>query len=65
MSSKMLDNTRVILTYKFPLAEIVVEFFDKLKGTTSGYASFDYEDYGYQVTDLVKVSIVRITKKIV
>ena len=40
-----------------PLSEVIVDFFDNLKALSSGYASFDYEDFGYQLTDLVKVTI--------
>ncbi|XP_072040035.1 translation factor Guf1, mitochondrial-like [Amphiura filiformis] len=52
-----IDNTRVLLKYKLPLNEVVVDFFDVLKSVTSGYASFDYEDAGYQAAELVKLSI--------
>lgn len=40
-----------------PLAEIIQDFFDKLKGISSGYASFSYEDAGYDPVDLIKVFI--------
>lgn len=49
------DNTRVMMIIRFPLTEILVDFFDDLKSVTSGYASFDYEDGGYQASSLVKV----------
>ena len=52
-----LDPTRVNIHYEIPLAEIVYDFFDKLKSTTKGYASFDYELCGYKVSDLVKMDI--------
>ena len=48
---------RVILHYTLPLGEILLDFFDKLKSQTRGYASFDYELAGYQTADLVKVDI--------
>lgn len=48
---------RVILHYTLPLGEILLDFFDKLKSQTRGYASFDYDLSGYQVADLVKVDI--------
>ncbi|MCL1902561.1 MAG: translation elongation factor 4, partial [Alphaproteobacteria bacterium] len=48
---------RAVLTYMLPLAEIVFDFYDRVKSLTSGYASFDYALSGYQVSDLVKVSI--------
>ncbi|KAL7976418.1 hypothetical protein Chor_015482, partial [Crotalus horridus] len=52
-----IDEQRVMMVYLFPLNEIVVDFFDALKSLSSGYASFDYEDAGYQPADLVKVDI--------
>lgn len=44
-----------MLKYVLPLAEIVQDFYDELKSRSSGYASFDYEDHGYEESDLVKV----------
>ncbi|MBN3490361.1 elongation factor 4 [Acholeplasma equirhinis] len=52
-----IDQTRVMLTYQLPLAEIVYDFFDKLKSTTKGYASFDYELSGYKPSELRKMDI--------
>ncbi|XP_066488265.1 translation factor GUF1, mitochondrial [Tiliqua scincoides] len=52
-----IDDHRVMLKYLFPLNEIVVDFYDALKSLSSGYASFDYEDAGYQAADLVKMDI--------
>ncbi|XP_067844342.1 translation factor GUF1, mitochondrial isoform X2 [Heptranchias perlo] len=52
-----IDDHRVMMQYLFPLNEIVVDFYDSLKSLSSGYASFDYEDAGYQVADLVKMDI--------
>lgn len=52
-----IDQTRVMLVYELPLAEIVYDFFDKLKSTTKGYASFDYEMSGYKSSDLRKMDI--------
>jgi len=49
--------TRVMLTYEIPLSEIIYDFFDKLKSSTKGYASLDYELFGYKQTDLVKLDI--------
>ena len=52
-----LDKTRVKITYELPLSEIVYDFFDKLKSSTKGYASFDYEMIGYRVSNLEKMDI--------
>jgi len=52
-----IDTNRVNLTYELPLAEIVYDFFDQLKSSTKGYASFDYELIGYKPSNLVKMDI--------
>ncbi|MFD2333816.1 translation elongation factor 4 [Cohnella sp. GCM10020058] len=52
-----LDANRVTLKYDIPLAEIVYDFFDQLKSSTKGYASFDYELTGYRQSNLVKMDI--------
>ena len=52
-----IDPTRVDIHYEIPLAEIVYDFYDKLKSMTKGYASFDYEVCGYKASDLVKMDI--------
>ncbi|XP_043547758.1 translation factor GUF1, mitochondrial isoform X1 [Chiloscyllium plagiosum] len=52
-----IDDHRLMMQYLFPLNEIVVDFYDSLKSLSSGYASFDYEDAGYQVADLIKMDI--------
>lgn len=52
-----LDTTRVTLSYDIPLSEIVYDFFDKLKSSTKGYASFDYQLKDYQQSNLVRMDI--------
>ena len=52
-----LDTTRVNIHYELPLSEIVYDFFDRLKSSTKGYASFDYEVIGYKESDLVKMDV--------
>ncbi|CAG9820065.1 unnamed protein product [Phaedon cochleariae] len=56
-SANNIDNERVILQYELPLCEVVLDFHDALKTISSGYASFDYEDNGYQSSNLVKLAI--------
>ncbi len=50
-------GNRAVLVYRLPLAEIVFDFYDRVKSISSGYASFDYVLQGYEASDLVKVSI--------
>ena len=52
-----IDKTRVNIHYELPLSEIVYDFFDRLKSSTKGYASFDYELIGNKESDLVKMDI--------
>lgn len=52
-----IDPTRADLSFEFPLAEIIFDFYDKLKSVSRGYASFDYELIGYQESDLIKLDI--------
>ncbi|HZW37735.1 MAG TPA: translation elongation factor 4 [Ignavibacteriaceae bacterium] len=52
-----IDPTRADIQYEFPLSEIIFDFYDKLKSTTRGYASFDYEYIGYRESELVKLDI--------
>src|SRR5690348_12354766 len=51
------DPTRVEFTFEFPLAEIILDFYDKLKTISRGYASLDYEFLGYRTSELVKLDI--------
>ena len=52
-----LDPTRVVMHFEFPLAEIIFDFYDKLKSITRGYASFDYEFAGYRAAPMQKLDI--------
>jgi GTP-binding protein LepA len=54
---RYIGTKRVQITYEIPLAEVVFDFFDKLKSISRGYASLDYEPIGYQEADLVKLDI--------
>ncbi|VEU63601.1 translation elongation factor 4 [Mycoplasmopsis bovirhinis] len=56
-SLDMIDKRRSSVIYELPLAETIFDFFDRLKSTTKGYASFEYEWLGYRESDLVKVDI--------
>ncbi len=56
-STDYIDKTRVNIHYELPLSEIVYDFFDRLKSSTKGFASFDYEVIGYKASDLVKMDI--------
>lgn len=59
-----LDDYRVNIVYEIPLSEIVFDFFDKLKSSTKGYASLDYEMSGYRTSKLVKMDILLNTEKV-
>ncbi|MCL2374562.1 MAG: translation elongation factor 4, partial [Treponema sp.] len=52
-----LDEKRVELVYEMPLAEVLFDFYDRLKSTSKGYASFDYDVSGYKPTELAKLDI--------
>jgi GTP-binding protein LepA len=56
-NTSYIDSNRVDITYEFPLAEIIFDFYDKLKSLSKGYASLDYEFIGYRQGDLVKLDI--------
>ncbi|CAO3651911.1 unnamed protein product [Mucor hiemalis] len=58
------DETRVMMKYRMPLAEVVTDFYDELKSRSSGYASFDYEEGGYDDSDLVKMSVLLNSKPV-
>lgn len=57
INTTYLDPTRADVQFEFPLAEIIFDFYDKLKSSTRGYASLDYEYIGYRESDLVKLDI--------
>jgi GTP-binding protein LepA len=52
-----IDTTRVEIDWEFPLAEIILDFFDKMKSLTRGYASLDYEMLGYRRSNLVRLDM--------
>src|SRR5437764_13374935 len=54
---KYLTTERAEIHYLLPLAEIIFDFFDQLKSRTRGYASLDYEHWGYERSDLVRVDV--------
>ena len=56
-ASNYIDQKRLMMQVKFPLAEVIVDFYDVLKSITSGYASFDYEEAEYEAAPLVRVDI--------
>jgi GTP-binding protein LepA len=57
INTTYIDPTRADLHFELPLAEIIFDFYDKLKSMSRGYASFDYEYIGYKKADLVKLDI--------
>lgn len=59
-----LDSKRVELTFDLPLAEVLFDFYDKLKSISRGYASFDYEFLNFRKTDLAKVDILVAGEKV-
>jgi elongation factor 4 len=54
---RYLDEDRIILKYRLPLNEVATDFYDQIKSLSAGYASFDYEEAGYEPADLVKMDI--------
>lgn len=55
--TETIDSKRIMLTYRFPMNEIITDFHDKLKSITKGYGSFDYEPDGYEESDIIKLEI--------
>jgi GTP-binding protein LepA len=56
-NTEYLDVTRALLHYEMPLASVIVDFYDKLKGVTAGYASLNYDFMDYRDSDVAKLSI--------
>lgn len=56
-STEYLDPQRAMLVYEFPLSEVIVDFYDKIKSITRGYGSLDYEFKGYSPTELLKLDV--------
>jgi GTP-binding protein LepA len=63
IEKKYFSQKRIILVYEAPLREIIVGFYDRLKGATKGFASMNYEILGYRSSDLVKLDILIAGKK--
>jgi len=57
ITTEYMDATRVVLHYYLPLSELIVDFYDRLKSITQGYASLDYQFHEYRAEDLVKLDI--------
>ena len=64
ITMEYMDETRVSIIYEIPFSEIVYDFFDQLKSSTKGYASFDYELIGYKPSKLVKMDILLNAEKV-
>jgi GTP-binding protein LepA len=58
------DNQRVIIEYEIPLAEVIYDFYDRLKSSTKGYGTMDYEFIGFRTGNLVKVDILVNAEKV-
>ncbi|MBF8278567.1 MAG: hypothetical protein HW390_3640 [Candidatus Brocadiaceae bacterium] len=63
-STDYLSEKRAILVYELPLAEIIFDFFDKMKSATRGYGTLDYDFIGYEPADLVKLDILVSEKRV-
>lgn len=57
LKTESMNATRLMLTYRLPLNEVITDFNDKLKSVTRGYASFDYEFDSYELSDIIKLEI--------
>ncbi|MBC8171329.1 MAG: elongation factor 4 [Anaerolineae bacterium] len=57
VTTEYLDTNRVVLHYRVPLSELIIDFYDRLKSATRGYASLDYQFDTYQTEDLVKLDV--------
>ncbi len=64
LATDYLSSDRVILTYDFPLSELIYDFYDKLKSATRGYGTMDYELTGFRPNDLVKLDILVNSQKV-
>lgn len=64
LSSLNIENDRILMKYILPLSEIILDFNDKIKSMSSGFASFNYEDYGYHTTNVVRLDILLNGKKV-
>jgi GTP-binding protein LepA len=62
--TRYLDSQTASCTYEFPLSEVILDFYDRLKSVSRGYASFDYEHIGYKPTDSIKVDILLNNEKV-
>lgn len=63
-STEYLSERRAILVYELPLAEIIFDFFDKMKSATRGYGTLDYDFIGYESADLVKLDVLVAGKRV-
>ncbi len=63
-NTNFIEETRVVVHYEVPLSEIIIDFYDKLKSISSGYASLNYEFLGYRPEELVKLDIVIAEERI-
>ena len=64
LNTEYLDEKLAILHYQIPLTQLIVDFYDKLKSVSSGYASLNYDFFGYEKTDVVKMDILVAEEKV-